>query len=397
MSNFDDDGARAHADRLNRDLDNALKQSPHEPTLQELFRRLSGYWPAELNQALSALADADSKDHRSVRLRDQLTSKPAEDPNAGDPVRGQLPVPHPLDADWRFTAASRAFLLERASDVGGDRVLLLGTPTLLAHACGQLDLRRIKLLDRNPKTVAAVNQLASGHALLSAAQVDLTAASTVIRDIEVAIADPPWYQREQRAFLRAAGTALRMGGRLLFTALPTGSRASALDDRAQLIDDAASAGLDLELTEPAAVAYDSPPFEQAALRASGLPGVPTDWRPGDLLTFRKVAEPIASVPAMADGLAVEYDLDRVRVRWGAFPGNYDDPDEVCLRTSPSVSRADYQSAPIWTTGNTAIMLPQRLKTDFKTYLTGGGCGAEFAALRTAFDEERQQLRQGGWA
>ncbi len=67
---------------------------------------------------------------------------------AGAPAEGRpiaaslLPLPHPLDFEWRFSAGTCRELLAAASDLtrAGDTILLYGTPGL-AYAAIALPVR----------------------------------------------------------------------------------------------------------------------------------------------------------------------------------------------------------------------------------------------------------------
>jgi len=52
-----------------------------------------------------------------------------------------------------------------------------------------------------------------------------------------------------------------------------------------ILHDAQECGLDIVEIRPSHLAYDSPAFEQASLRAEGIPL--KDWRRGDLFIFRR--------------------------------------------------------------------------------------------------------------
>lgn len=318
-------------------------------------------------------------------------------------------MPHPLDADWRFAPAARERLLERASAAGGPLVLL-GTPTLFAHGCGQLDLRELVLVDRGRATVDAARALADGRALLRAVRADVTTDAALDAlgpaTAHVVVADPPWYRPEQVGFLAAAARTLRPGGALLLAASPRGTRPAAPDDRRLLVSDAALAGLDLVEEEPGLLPYTSPPFERAALRAAGVPGVPTDWRCGDLLVFRRSgrAVGVGFGAAAATGGGPEVGVGRVRVRLGpdvpgARPGL---SPGVPGGVSASVSRRspDRRAGNVVTTGNGVWVASGHGETGRVAGLVRGDrAGARVAggeAFLAALEAERADLRCWGW-
>jgi hypothetical protein len=104
--------------------------------LSTVFACLPGYWPPDVLAQLDLVAQGHDPPSRvrASQIAAALRSGPTSDPDQGDPTRLLLPVPHPLDGDWRFTAAARQYLLERASDCANGACVLLGTPSLFAHA-----------------------------------------------------------------------------------------------------------------------------------------------------------------------------------------------------------------------------------------------------------------------
>lgn len=373
MSTCKDETEIAYESRMRADIATILADvtaSGAPIDLSAFFARLPGYWPPDVLSQLdsAAIGNDPAIRARAAEIAAKLRTGPVSDPDQGDPTRIMLPVPHPLDADWRFTAAAREHLLESASACASGACVLLGTPSLFAHACDQLDLREVVLVDHSQATVAAARSFARHHALLSVVRADLTVAGHShghgfgIGPASVVVADPPWYRREQVGFLRAASVALGRGGVLLLAAPPAGTRSVASHDRVRLLEDADAQGLRLVEEVPGALSYTSSPFERAAVAASGAGGTPTDWRRGDLLVFRRDS---SSVVARAlDAVSTEPHwtetaVGRVRVRVGGVHAPIANGRPPTVRpgvpggVSLSVSRrsSDRSAGDIWTTGN----------------------------------------------
>lgn len=404
--------------RVERDVaaaldDPAQEPGPNGPDLAGLFARLPGYWPPDVLAALDRLAAGTRATARATAagvLARRLRTGTGDDPDYGDQVRLMLPVPHPLDADWRFAAQARERLLERAAFAAPGGCVLLGTPTLFAHVCGQLDLREIVLVDRSAETVKAAWRLADGHDLLRVVRADLSSpgnhGSLAAGTAGIVVADPPWYKPEQAGFLRAAARVLAPGGTLLMAASPTGSRPTGPADRDELLRDAAACGLRLEESAPSDLPYSSPPFERAALAAAGAPGTPTGWRSADLLVLRRdrSGEPSAAPALPARPPWRETTVGRVRVKAHERPCATATPSirpGVAGAVSTTVSRrsADRDIANLWTTGNGAwvaagdgaVSLALASVTSGQARMAGG------QGLLDALAAEQAQLREWGWA
>ena len=374
------------------------------PNLCELLHALPGYWPAGVVEDLEqiALAVPDLSQQASQILTDLDVS--AKDPDSGDEVRRLLPVPHLLDADWRFTIRTRELLLEIAESHSPRReTLLLGTPSIFVHMCSQLDLRGAVLIDASPATIEAAKSLSAGHARLRAQQADLLSGVNIglPPEFDTVIADPPWYFAEHRAFLDAASSLLALGGVALMAAAPRGTRPDALNDRAELLAHAEAAGFDLIDTHWGGVEYTSSPFERAALRASGLASVPTNWRRADLLIFRKSARvgPSALVESVRPSGWIDRFVGRTRVKLhGGHPPLSSERDHFDGTVCASVSRLapERETANLWTSGNgtfnvDSVLINAIVEGDPRWRTTNPG-----AALLGVLEDEAADLRRWGW-
>ena len=184
-------------DELFRQEATAWLQSLTDETiadLQEVFRLSPGYYPTTLVELWRG--EVGRRGLIDVELSD-LSS------NGG--VR--LPVCHPGDYEWRFTAEAALMLLEHATTSlpSGAVVAHLGTPTTFVLGRQRYPELRHMLLDRNRSVIETLH--AAGHVY----QVDLSTDDPPRLGADAAILDPPWYPADTHAFLVATNRVCMIG------------------------------------------------------------------------------------------------------------------------------------------------------------------------------------------
>jgi hypothetical protein len=278
-----------------------------------------------------------------------------------------LPLPHPLDYEWRFDPVTRLMLAQRCEQLAGASgpIALLGTPTLACALRG--DDRAVLLLDANTHLLAA---LASAGQLrrIQWAATDVTTFDPTYEwkhRAAVVVCDPPWYPEGFATFLDAAARLVRPGGTVLLSVPDLITRPSAADE----LDDLRSLADQLRLvctaTEPRTVRYRTPFFEYRALRAAGLRLIPLDWRAGTLWQLTSTGTAPATPPGRhralpAQAAVTEIAINGVRIRVLHSPPVI--PGTLALRpvvpgdTLPTVSRRHpaRDSVTLWTSGNTVL-------------------------------------------
>ena len=67
----------------------------------------------------------------------------------------ELPEPHPLDFDWRFTESTVGHLLDvcQSHSRQVDRLAILGAPTVLFEAAHRFSADRLSLIDQPNRTM----------------------------------------------------------------------------------------------------------------------------------------------------------------------------------------------------------------------------------------------------
>ena len=320
-----------------------------------LLHRLPAVYPTELLAALDRLSSrgmvaldlAASVRHEAIRNRTGITEG-----------RSLLPLPHPLDFEWRFTADASRALLNRATDMtptSGD-LLLFGTPSLAIEALSLPTGRRISFLAENNSVTDRV--LALNRATGSPLSIAFCSGGLPRESADAVLLDPPWYLDFVRPMLAAAARACRPGGVVLISLPPEGTRPSAEADRHAAVAFSRRLGLDMVEHSALAIGYETPFFERNALAAAGV-HPPPHWRRGDLLVFRKTLK--ATRPPLGDTTHrrpwTEVHIGRMRMFIRTSGRVRSDGTGLLSLIEgdilPTVSRRDprRRAAQVWTSGN----------------------------------------------
>lgn len=324
-------------------------------TFASLLRYLPSVYPTELLGSLDRLDRANAINPAIVQsARRQASTCPVEPPEG----RSLLPLPHPLDFEWRFTPDASRDLLDAACALTqpNGRILLFGTPGLAIEALSCPIDRPLSFLGEN--NIVTRRLIALNCAIGSPLSVDFCSAGIPRESADAILLDPPWYIDFIRPMLAAAAAACRRHGVVLVSLPPIGTRPSALGDREKTLHFAARLGLDLIEERTLAIAYDTPFFETNALAAACV-FAPYRWRRGDLAIFRK-SRRSARPASPASGRRrewIEASVGRMRLFIKPDPAPASGllgliplvPGDVL----PSVSRRDQRrrGAQVWTTGN----------------------------------------------
>jgi hypothetical protein len=202
----------------------------------------------------------------------------------------ELPEPHPLDYDWRFTpdTARRLALRVVSETPGAGHIALFGVPTLFDAIARCRSDCRVTLFDGSEELVRYVSAQPRRGGLVCRC-VDLTLTPEAAGELaDVVVCDPPWYVEYYTAFLAHASMIGKIGTPLFISLLPLCTRPDCDRDRQEILRIADRLGLAPYALEPGVLLYDTPPFERQSLMREGIPVI-EHWRRGDLLILRKVS------------------------------------------------------------------------------------------------------------
>lgn len=269
-----------------------------QPSAADLLALLPGVWPGE---ALASLGRLEARRTLPRRYRSQIERSLRQPRRLRTPATVLAAPPrfleHPLDFEWLFTREGQDVILRelRAACHGASgTILCLGCPTLFDRGKSLIPEQHFVLWDKN---ASSLGQMSEAHAL---ADIDLRHETLPATAASAAVLDPPWYNDFYRLFLWAALRNVGVGGKILLSFPPEGTRPSAARDLADVIQWAKKAGATLLSQRRGCLPYRSPLFEVNALAAAGLASVPLDWRRGDLLVFQKHAPVPVDRPLIAE-------------------------------------------------------------------------------------------------
>ena len=313
-----------------------------------------------LVRALPGVHPDDVKRILGVRQKSRQRQTPREVSVSSMESLSGLPMPHPLDYDWRFSADTVTALARRAKALTPfcGSIALLGAPSLFRELREERPDVRLILADKSAPSIEALSSEFQSEQLIVC---DLLSASMPDVEANVVIADPPWYPEHFEAFVWMAAQIVPIGGHLLLCGPNHGTRPGATAEWERIEGYARSLGFEVSHTRDV-LRYDTPPFERNALDAAGHPILSSDWRTGLLVMFTRERNSPATrhVPGCDSTEWEEHVVGGVR--WRVRSRDKQDRVSPILRelvpgdVLDSVSRRDVRRAAVdlWSSGNRVL-------------------------------------------
>jgi hypothetical protein len=320
----------------------AATLAPHSPTFEALVAALPGVLPHEALAALRRMGGC----HAERLAEDAVTDRAGATIDQG----ALLPLPHPLDSEFRFDETTARILAEAlvCSTRAGDEILLIGVPSV-AVELGRMHVdRQIRFLGPDNIVTDAVSAVVGDQRLRLGQGPGGTAAAALL--------DPPWYARPMNDLIHVAAAGCRAGAVITLIVPPLGTRPEIAADRSIYLQSAINAGLTpTGASGPAC--YRTPLFELAAMERQGIARLPS-WRRGEALEF--IVDGEIRSAAWTAPRAVEFSAAGIRlrlVRGEARGGPLLQPIESHEVFSSVSARAERRSlATLWTTANRAFAI-----------------------------------------
>jgi hypothetical protein len=193
-------------------IERSLKRGTR--SFKELVAGSGGLFPTDVLQFLEAHRANDAFDRAAID--NMIAEARFADATTGLPQGHGLALPHPLDAEWRFTDVTAQALLDLAIAATGpsDLILLIGVPSVTVAAAARNDDRRYWVCgEKNVITDGLISHTVSDprfrHGRIDGAEAG------------AAIVDPPWYLPQFQQMLGQASHHCRHGGSI-FVSSPGG-------------------------------------------------------------------------------------------------------------------------------------------------------------------------------
>lgn len=353
MRNFHRPPDKGFIDNVESWVECALREGAED--FNDLIRKLPGVYPTEAYQAIMKLGSTGALAPDKVAL---LEPNHEAMPNTNLTPNSLLPLPHPLNYEWRFNSQSSHLLLDLAEELceKNNSILLFGTPNVALESIYRPRYHQITFVgENNPVTrrLIALNEMSGDPISISA----YNAFSRSNSPSSVIVLDPPWYMDFILPMLAASTVACMNGGHVLISLPPEGTRPTAAEELERTINYAKTLGLSHIATHNLSLVYETPFFEANSLAANRM-FIDGNWRRGDLVVFRKSEN--SSTPVLTTSQHEthwrEIEIERMRL----FIRTDTASDEQHYMQSivegdvlPSVSRRDPRrnKAHIWTSGN----------------------------------------------
>jgi len=186
---------------------------------------------------------------------------------------------------------------------------------------------------------------------------DLTSGNIPDVHANTVVADPPWYEDLTKSFLWAAAQIVEPRGFVFLSFPPIGTRPLVLEEWERVENFANDLGLMVRKKETS-LKYESPPFEQNAMKAAQHGYVHSDWRPGVLVVFEKIGECRVARPVVRAQRECWTEQSLLGIRWKFRNSPVQSGSPMLKEIVPgdildSVSRRDPRraKADVWTSGN----------------------------------------------
>ena len=182
-----------------------------------ILAALPGVYPTV---ALDAIERLGATQHLPTETVERLRHQARHGLKAGSISRSMMPLPHPLEFEWRFTPDGARLLLDLASDLAphGAPIVLFGTPGVAVEALAAPIQHPLTFIGENNVVTRRVSALSLATGVPLA--IRPCASGACAESAAVVVVDPPWYMDFLRPMLIATAVACKMSGFILMSLPP---------------------------------------------------------------------------------------------------------------------------------------------------------------------------------
>ncbi len=381
----------------------AIRSRPH--SFRTLVSALPGVYPLNVMNSLTRLASNGivSVEMTLPLLQDAKRGSSKTNGRSQD----KLPVPHPLDFDWRF-APTATRTLSRISQSLGRRIACLGTPSVFANLNESRSISNSHFFDRSDASIDYFRSIG----LFNADRLDCFRDFPPRGQFDVIVMDPPWYEDDYKAFIWMASQLVHVNGFVVVVLPPLGTRPNVDLERRCVLDWGERLGMNLVQFSEGCLPYVTPHFEVNSLRNAGICCELGPWRRGTLAIFqiqerRRVSRPANTSKCEWDEavcFGTRFRFKRKRA-FGLVDVRLDTIVEGDVLSSVSRTDPARRAVDVWTSGNRVfgcqgptqlyelftrlISSPHRVSVD----LSRDGLSHEVEAVRQLVSLARHEKRE----
>ncbi len=356
---------------------------------RSMTARSQGAWPVHLLDALRIIGGGEGHlAERANAVAAEAAIRATTDTTYLPRYDSRLPLPHPLDSDWRFDWLTKLRLLKALfAASNGEKILLVGMPTVvLAAADVGIDHLIIHAIRKGDPVAEALADLAP------------RATSIPIEDLpSKAIAacagvDPPWYDDVGVPMVERAVAGTNLGGSVLICGPDEMTGASAATVLKGIQADSVRFGL-ADVKRIARTRYEMPLFELMTLAELGIHGVHPQWRTGLAHCGIRATVQLTPGPMPQNPGWEEIVIGTCRIRARSISSCTEMAPDSPLSVLQSVSRTHKSraAANVVTSGNAAGVIPMLsvpMSNDMEASLKGHAESETVAAGRLLLPEPR---------
>jgi hypothetical protein len=254
-------------------------------SFNELILSCHGVYPVDVSKCINRLISKNISVPNSILPVSKNTT--SEFFTDALPVHlNGLPLPHPLDFDWRFSSTSFPFLYNEITNRSDspNSIMLFGAPSLYLYFLNHNSyFANISLFDANKQISKYLPINKRGSVNVFDAFKDEPLPEPIF---DAAILDPPWYEDHTKAFLWCASKMCKSGSILLLSTPSEGTRPGVREEWDRILNWVSNLGVTLVEKKYSVLSYKTPLFEANSLCKEGIFSVPSEWRRSDLAIFK---------------------------------------------------------------------------------------------------------------